>query len=245
MLSRGKFGIIFSSLLTAALSTGCIIVADPNDNTGGFGGFGGAGVGGRGGAGGAGGQGGAGVGGAGGQGGQGGAGVGGGGGSECVGTNDGSGKTVASCEDMPITPAPNGAAISNCGATMNEAPPGYGLCKRGFEIYTQGAASTLQSCLNKIGVQPADACNMNHVTACIGDMYKAVCASQAAANACEAIATQICGKDPFDTTGCLLDVNPFNDVTLQDLANCISATDPNQVTCQQAYNDCFAQIASF
>ena len=209
MLSRGNLAIIFSSLLTAALSTGCIIISDPN------GGVGGAGVGGQ------------------------------GGGSTCVGADDGSGKTVASCDMMAITPVPVGAALKNCGASKDEAPPGYGLCKRGFEIYTQGAASTLQSCLAQIGVEPANACDMNQVTKCIGTMYTEICASQAATNACDAIATQICGKEPFDTSGCLVDVSPFNDMTLQELANCISATDPNQVTCQQAYNDCFAKIASF
>jgi len=247
MLSRGNLAIIFTSLVTAALSSGCIIVGNgTTGGSGGDGGQGGAGVGGRdntGGTGGtnvggAGGEGGAGVGGAGGQGGA-------GGGSMCVGPDDNEGKTVSSCEDMNITPKPNGPALSVCGPSADEAPPGYGVCKRGFEIYTPGAAATLQGCLEKITVEPANACDINKVTACVGDMYKAVCAMQAATDACNAIATQICPGEAFDTQGCLLEVNPFNDKALQDLANCISAADPNQVTCQQAYDDCFADISSY
>ncbi|UQA61528.1 hypothetical protein [Polyangium aurulentum] len=244
MLSRGNLAIIFTSLLTAALSSGCIIVG--NGTSGGDGGSGGAGVGGRentGGSGGtnvggAGGEGGAGVGGAGGQGGA-------GGGSSCVGPADSDGKTVSSCDTMQITPKPTGPALSICGPTMDEQPPGYGVCKRGFEIYTPGAAATLQGCLDKITVEPANACDMNKVTACVGDMYKAACPSQSAANACEAIAKQICVNETFDTSGCLLEVNPFSDKALQDLANCISMTDPNQVTCQKAYDDCFIEISSY
>jgi hypothetical protein len=241
MLSRGNLGIIGGTLLSAALLSGCVIVGkSSSDGTGGSGGDGGAGVGGAGGTGGNGGnggEGGAGVGGAGGTGGT-------GGGSACVKADDGSGKGVSSCDTMNITPSPKGAALSNCGANKDESPPGYRLCQRGFDIYTQGAASTLQTCFDKIGVEPANACDMALVGACVSEMYKAICESEDGVLTCEAIATKICPGEQFDTQKCMDEVTPFNGTTLQMLADKISDS-PAGTPCQDAYDAAFDEINVF
>ncbi|MDC3952257.1 hypothetical protein [Polyangium jinanense] len=246
MQSRSTFALVLTSFLTAAaLSSGCIIVSDPNNNTGGNGGDGGAGVGASGGTGGTGGQGGTGgVGGTGGTGGTGGE----GGGSNCVGPEDGDG-SVAACDAMNITPKPEGPAAQCPGTDPNGNPiefdpPGYGTCKRGFEIYTRGAATVLQNCLSDIGVEPANACDDQQVADCVGKMYGAACPSADAALACETISNQLCiNGETFDTQGCQLETNPFNNAALQELANCIS--DSALPDCNDAYDACFAQVTSY
>ncbi|WP_206079513.1 hypothetical protein [Polyangium spumosum] len=237
MQSRATFALALTSFLAAAaLASGCIIVSDPNpNNTGGNGGSGGPGVGGTGG-----------TGGVGGQGGEGGAGVGGaggaGGGGACVGPDDGT-VTVAACDAMNITPAPNGPAAQCQGKDENGNaftydPPGYSLCKRGFEIYTDGAADYLQGCLDDIGVEPANACDDQQVADCVGKMYNEACPSADAALACETIAKNLCiNGETFESQTCLLQTTPLNNETLQVLADCISES--AIVDCNEAYKDCF------
>ncbi len=239
MQSRATFAFVLTSFLTVALTSGCIIVAPGDGNSGGSGGSGGTGGdGGRGGAGG--------TGGVGGTGGEGGAGVGGGG--SCVGPNDGSVEVVA-CDAMNITPKPNGPAAlcqgtDGNGNAIEYEPPGYGTCKRGFEIYTAGAASVLQVCLADITVEPAVACDETLVGDCVGKMYKAACPSADAALACETIAKDLCiNGEIFDTQGCQLQANPLNSTALQDLADCI--TNSPETDCNKAYDACFGQLTSF
>ncbi|MDI1452210.1 hypothetical protein, partial [Polyangium sp. 6x1] len=193
------------------------------------------------GAGGQGGEGGAAVGGAGGEGGQ-------GGGSACVGPDQGT-TEVAACDAMNITPKPNGPAAQCQGTDGNGNaiefdPPGYGTCKRGFEIYTKGAAGVLQSCLSDIGVEPANACDDQQVADCVGKMYAAACPSADAALACETVANDLCiNGETFDTQGCQLETNPFNNTALQQLADCI--TNSSEPDCNNAYDACFALITSY
>ncbi|MDC0749824.1 hypothetical protein [Polyangium mundeleinium] len=244
MQSRATFAFVLTSLAVAAFTSGCVIVSD-NTPTGGSGGDGGAGVGGNGGSGGVGGQGGeagAGVGGGGGSGGDGGS------GGSCVGPDDAT-SDVAACDAMNITPKPKGPAASCQGVDANGNPisydpPGYGTCKRGFEIYTRGAAGVLEDCLSGIGVEPANACDDQQVADCVGKMYSAACPSADAALACQTIATDLCiNGEIFDTQGCQLETNPFNSAALQELANCI--TDSAEPDCNKAYDGCFALVTSY
>jgi hypothetical protein len=182
-----------------------------------------------------------------GTGGDGGSGVGGGttsttgtGGSACIGET---GKGVlADCDGLNITPVSHGgAAHSSCGATLDQDPPGYGLCTRGFTLFNPGAATTLVECLATIGVQ--DECNTEPLQVCIDKMFKEECDIASIATACEGIKST-CGADPFDAAKCAVDLNPFSDAGLNELSDCINATDP-AVSCQKAYDDCYTQVFTF
>ncbi|WP_211365519.1 hypothetical protein, partial [Polyangium fumosum] len=198
---------------------------------------------GSGGVGGQGGEAGAGVGGGGGSGGEGGS-----GGSSCVGPDD-STSDVAACDAMNITPKPKGPAATCQGVDANGNPieydpPGYGTCKRGFEIYTRGAAGVLEDCLSGIGVEPSNACDDKQVADCVGKMYAAACPSADSALACQTIATDLCiNGEIFDTQGCQLETNPFNSAALQELADCI--TNSAEPDCNKAYDGCFALVTSY
>ena len=71
------------------------------------------------------------------------------GGMACIGI-DGTG-LVSDCDKLNI--APMKGASSTCGPKLDEPPPGYGICKHAFDIYTRGAATALKDCLARIGVQ--------------------------------------------------------------------------------------------
>ncbi len=176
--------------------------------------------------------------------GQGGAGVGGGttgtGGAACVGeTGDGQ---VADCDDLNITPVSHGgAASSSCGPGLNEDPPGYGLCTRGFKIFNPGAATTLVKCLATIGVQ--DECKSDPLQVCIEKMFDAECEIASIKESCEGIKTT-CGTDPFDAVQCAKDLNPFSDAGTTELTDCINGM-PTSQTCQKAYDDCYTKVLTF
>lgn len=173
--------------------------------------------------------------------GSGGGGGGAGGSAQCIGPDDGSGKTIASCEQMNITPAPNGPGPASCNTALG-LPPGYLACKHGFEIFKQGAASTLQGCLAEIGSDPSTACDADLVANCVYAMYGVLCASPSAVTACNAIDKQLCGGNNFDVLLCAKEAKPFNDQALQSLGDCILDANPDQTTCQQAYESCFKLI---
>jgi len=242
MQSRATFALILTTVGFAAFMSGCIVIGNPNDNSGGSGGSGGretVGVTttGTGGTGGTGGQ----STGGGGTGGSGGA----GGGTSCVGPDEG-GATVASCDAMNITPATQGGSASQCtdmGATFN--PPGYDLCKHIFDIYTKGAASYVQSCLSKIGVEPANACDQAQVDACATSVYAAVCPNATAASTCQTIGSSCStAGQAFDTQLCQTSLNPFNDTAITDLVGCFNTADPT-LTCQAAFDDCYKKSTAY
>jgi hypothetical protein len=179
----------------------------------------------------------------GGEGGAGGGGAGGSGGGETCAGDEGTGKTVAECDDMNITPASHGGgAASICnpegGTDGAEDPWGYGACLQAFAVYTAGSAEVMLACLSQISVAPADACDIEQVVACVDEVYAKACDSQRAAGACQAF-KDLCGDDPFDLAGCTEDLKPFSDAGVQVWADCLNEnpSDP----CQQVHDDCFAK----
>lgn len=159
------------------------------------------------------------------------------GGTGCVGED---GKAViGDCELLNIAPA--SGASSSCGPNLNEAPPGYGLCKRGFTLFNPGAVSNLVACLGTIGVQ--DECKTEPLQACVDAMFKEECVIASIVTSCDGI-KMTCGTDPFDAAKCATDVNPFSDTGLMELADCINMADAT-LTCQAAYDGCYDQVLTF
>ncbi|MGK4001292.1 hypothetical protein WMF31_01605 [Sorangium sp. So ce1036] len=248
MLARHRHRFLALTLaLPAAIHAGCVVRAADTDNDveqttgpgvtsttsttgGGYGGDGGydgeGGYGGDGGYDGEGGQGG--DGGQGGEGGQDGA---------CVPEWDGD-LTVEACDELNISPAQG--ATRQCGDTRDEDPIGYRLCTRGFAIFGPGHAADLVDCLSDIGVQ--DACDQAPAEACLNRMYANACTGQAAAT-CDAIVVG-CNSQPFDVDQCERQLNPLSDAGVDELVGCINETDLN-VSCQQAYDDCYRYVMSF
>ena len=161
-----------------------------------------------------------------------------GGNASCVDAT-GTGVAVSACDDMNITPPPQGQSML-CGQNFDQPPPGYLVCQRGFSIYTAGQAEDLQACLAQIGVQ--DACTDELVIACVDQMYNAACTQQDVIDFCNGIATS-CNPDPFDAGTCASDLNPFGQAGLSDITDCINNADPG-LTCQEAYDQCFQTVAS-
>ncbi len=180
--------------------------------------------------------------GAGGETGEGGAGVGGSGGTggaACVGeTGEG---VVTDCNKLNITPESHGGASKLCGDAFDQDPPGYGLCTRGFELFTAGAASELVKCLATIGVQ--DACNVPPLDACIDKMYDALCVSADIKAACADIKSS-CLADPLDDVQCAKDLNPLSQDGVMQFGKCMNDADAT-LNCQQAYDSCYGQVFSY
>jgi hypothetical protein len=229
MLARKNYIFLgIQAFATIGLLSGCIITESPTGTTGAGGspvtttattGEGGAGVGG---------------------GTTGTTGTGGTGGAMCVGET-GNGQ-VADCDNLNITPAnQGGGASSSCGPNLNEDPPGYGLCTRGFTLFNPGAATTLVKCLATIGVQ--DGCKLPPLQVCVDKMFNEQCEIASIKESCQGIKT-VCGADPFDAMQCAKDLNPFSDAGTKELADCINKADP-ALTCQKAYDDCYTQVLTF
>lgn len=159
------------------------------------------------------------------------------GGTACVGETGTS--VIADCEKLNIAPA--SGASSSCGMNLDEPPPGYGLCKRGFDLFNPGATSTLVECLATIGVQ--DECKTDPLQACIDKMFADECVIPSIATSCDSIKTT-CGADPFDAAKCATDLNPFSDAGLTELSTCINKADP-ALTCQAAYDGCYTEVFTF
>ena len=104
---------------------------------------------------------------------------------------------IADCEKLNIAPA--SGASSTCGVAVNEAPPGYGLCKRGFEIFNPGATTSLVDCLATIGVQ--DECHIPPLQVCVDKTFADECVIASIGMSCDGIKTT-CGADPFDAATC-------------------------------------------
>lgn len=155
----------------------------------------------------------------------------------CVGS-DGVG-TVDSCEELNI--APSQGATTQCGPNKNELPPGYNLCLRAYTLFTNGSADELQSCLALIGVE--DECNDVPVRDCVDQMFADACDVPEIADNCKSIADQ-CPGEAFDLAQCTDDLRPFSNDGLTEILNCFSKSDPN-LSCQQAYNDCYDQVFTF
>jgi hypothetical protein len=173
----------------------------------------------------------------GGEGGGGGGGEGGGGG--CV-DAIGTGQTVAACDELNIAPAQG--ASQQCGDGRDELPIGYRLCKGGFSIFAAGHAEDLVACLAAIGVQ--DACDAAPAQSCFDEMFNDACTRANIAEACNVIATSCAANDTFDAGQCALDLNPFSADGLAQLQTCFNGQ-PDTVSCQTAYDDCYGQIVSF
>lgn len=159
------------------------------------------------------------------------------GGGACVGETGTA--VIAECDKLNIAPA--AGASSSCGPNMDEAPPGYGLCKRGFDLFNPGATTSLVDCLATIGVQ--DECHTDPLQACVDKMFANECVIASIGTSCDGIKTT-CGADPFDSAKCATDLNPFSDMGLAELSTCINMTDP-AVPCQKAYDDCYTQVLTF
>ncbi len=160
-----------------------------------------------------------------------------GGSAGCVGETGNA--VIADCEKLNIAPA--AGASSSCGTKMDEAPPGYGLCKRGFDLFNDGANANLLACLATIGVQ--DECKTDPLQTCVDKMFKDECVIPSIATACDSIKTT-CGADPFDAAKCATDLNPFSDKGLMEMSDCINMADP-AATCQAAYEGCYTQVLTF
>ena len=161
------------------------------------------------------------------------------GGVMCVGET-GTG-VIADCDQLNITPPSHGGPSKLCGDAFDKDPPGYGLCTRGFGIFTTGAASSLVQCLATIGVQ--DACNLPPLDACIDTMYAALCESAAIKADCGDIKAS-CGADPLDAVQCAKDLIPLNEAGVMQFGKCMNDADPS-LLCQQAYDACYAQVFNF
>ena len=159
------------------------------------------------------------------------------GGGTCVGETGAA--VLADCETLNIAPA--SGASSSCGPNLDQAPPGYGLCKSGFELFNPGAVSNLVTCLGKIGVQ--EECKTDPLQACMDGMFASECVVASIATSCGEIKTT-CGTDPFDVAKCATDLNPFSDTGLTQLSDCINKADPT-LTCQAAYDGCYTQLLTF
>jgi hypothetical protein len=134
-----------------------------------------------------------------------------------------------------------GAASSSCGPGLNEDPPGYGVCTRGFKLFNPGAATTLVECLATIGVQ--DACKSAPLQVCVDKMFDDQCEIASIKTSCEGIKTA-CGVDPFDAAKCAKELNPFSDAGTMEIADCMNAA-PMALTCQQAYDGCYTEVLTF
>ncbi len=163
-----------------------------------------------------------------------------GGGAGCVG-EAGTGQTAAACDTMLITPSSQGGpASSNCGPNMDEDPPGYGACLLAFDLYTEGSFENFQACLALITVEPVNACDINQVSDCVTKVYDEACDSADVAAVCDGLGTG-CATDPFDVAKCKDDLRPFSNAGLQIYADCFNGK-PIDVTCQDAHDQCFAEI---
>lgn len=182
-----------------------------------------------------------------GTGGEGGSGVGGGtttstgtGGVACVGET-GKG-VVADCDNLNITPESHGGGASPiCGPNLDEEPPGYVVCTRGFTLFNPGAATTLVECLATIGVESA--CKSDPLQACVDKMFADECVIPAITTTCDSIKTQ-CGADPFDAVQCGKDLNPFSDAGVMEISTCFNKVDPT-ISCQKAFDDCYTEVFTF
>ena len=159
------------------------------------------------------------------------------GGGACVGETGTA--AIAECDKLNIAPA--SGASSSCGPNMNEAPPGYGLCKRGFDLFNPGAVTSLVDCLATIGVESE--CKTDPLQTCVDKMFKDECVIASIGASCDVIKTT-CGADPFDAAKCATDLNPFSDKGLAEVSDCINTTD-KAVACQKAYDDCYTQVLTF
>ena len=164
-------------------------------------------------------------------------GTGGTGGSGCVGQEGNA--VIGDCELLNIAPA--SGASSSCGPNLDEPPPGYGLCKRGFDLFNPGAVTNLVGCLAKIGVQ--DECKTDPLQACVDSMFTQECLIASIATSCDQI-KMTCAPDPFDAAKCSGDLNPFSDAGLNELASCMNTADVT-LTCQAAYDGCYTEIFTF
>lgn len=167
-------------------------------------------------------------------------GAGGAGGGDCVGETGTA--VIADCDHLNITPPSHGGgATASCGATLDQEPPGYGLCTLSFTLFNPGATTTLVECLKTIGVESR--CKEEPLQACIDKAYEAECPIAAVQTDCDGIKTT-CGTDPFDAVQCAKDLNILSDEGLMKLSDCINTADP-ALTCQQAYDGCRDKILAF
>ena len=148
-------------------------------------------------------------------------------------------RAAADCKTMNI--APESGASSICGAGNNEPPPGYGVCLRGFQIWTAGAASNLRDCLALVGVQ--NACDIDRVQTCVDGMWAAACDRAEVTTFCDGLKTQ-CGTSPFDATQCKGDMRPFSTAGMNEMVTCMNAQS-SSLTCQQVFDVCSGDVLSY
>lgn len=162
------------------------------------------------------------------------------GGASCVAPEGTGAPTKDDCATVGLELFP-----STCGDSGDQPPPGKGVCGRGFEIYTTGAAEDLETCLDTIAANQPDVCDIDKVAACVTEMYDDACANDQADAACDGI-QDTCAQvqDSIDVAACKGDLVPFGDAGLQQLADCFNSPDHSSQPCQQAYDECFDVVTS-
>lgn len=154
----------------------------------------------------------------------------------CLGAGDPNGNKKATCDGSHV---PIEAASDACGANVDEAPPGKGVCALGYDIYTLGAAQALQDCLATIGVEPVNACDESKVVACTTAMYDGACDNAISDGTCDDMKAA-CDTDPFSSVGCKEDLRPLNAGALEGFIDCFNSL-PND-PCQTAYDLCMDDL---
>jgi hypothetical protein len=148
------------------------------------------------------------------------AGEGGSGSKECI-AEGGTGLSVASCDTMDV------AFITTCPNTMLE-PYAVAVCRKGFELYTEGAREALMSCLSAIPADLDVGCYDSDESAtfeCVSSTYEAACESADVALFC-ADARSFCDDADdvgFDEENCRFDLKPFSYEGLSRYAECYNA----------------------
>lgn len=166
-----------------------------------------------------------------------------GGGSGCVGPTGAGTPTKADCSNLGLELFP-----STCGDTSDQPPPGKGVCATGFDIYTQGAAEDLETCLGGIAANQPDVCDVNKVADCVTKMYDDACANAQADAYCDALKANCDAASPpsaFDVAQCKSDLKPFNDSVLGENGSFAACWNQHlNDACQDAYDACFAEATT-
>ncbi len=162
------------------------------------------------------------------------------------------GTTDSLCDNLNVTPTTAGGPQSLCDLNEDgdfaESPPGYDLCKWGFATYDIGAALHLEECIAKIGIQPAEACDLDLAFSCVATATADLCASEWANDGCDAVKTVCDGKSSggeFDVAQCLTDLNPFGEGGFTAYQDCMNERLQKGDDCQPSHNACVDAIYQF
>jgi hypothetical protein len=198
-----------------------------NDNVGGLGGFGGDGSGAT-------------------------PGVGGGGGTgnvggECVGLT-GTGD-AGQCTDGGALPLAGGASVctQEGGTDGTLPPPGIKFCQKVYEVFNGGPADYFFGCIDDIGVEPSNACDIDQVQQCFDETVAATCEQPDVVAVCDDLEMQCAtaGDTTLDPSTCEFLLSPFNDVGYEQWAGCVDdAINEQGGTCKEAVEGCWQAVTA-